>query len=98
MSEARWEPQVVDFAGCRVIGLRYAGKNENGEVPGLWAGPTGFGARMAEVVPPAEGTYLNTGKHPGLRRLSLPARGRARRLRVPGGGDGPPPTRRFPRG
>jgi len=58
------EPKVVEFDGCRVIGLQYAGKNEHGEIPALWGGETGFVARMGEVQSPPEAKYGDTGRHP----------------------------------
>lgn len=48
------EPQVVEFGPYRIIGMRYAGKNENGEIPALWDREGGFIARMGEIkTPPA---------------------------------------------
>lgn len=52
-NNAATEPQVVEFGPYRVIGMRYVGKNEQGEIPAMWGGETGFVARMGEIKTPA---------------------------------------------
>ncbi len=47
------EPQIVELGSFRVIGMRYAGMNENNEIPALWG--SGFPPRMAEVKTPPGG-------------------------------------------
>jgi AraC family transcriptional regulator len=41
------EPKIVLKDGFAVIGLKYHGKNENGEVPQLWGG---LGPRSGEIA------------------------------------------------
>ncbi|MCE5198914.1 MAG: GyrI-like domain-containing protein [Armatimonadota bacterium] len=43
------EPQIVEFGPYRVIGMRYAGKNENAEIKAMWDGENGFLSRMSEI-------------------------------------------------
>src|SRR5512133_2958530 len=45
----RVEPRIVGRGAFRVAGLRYAGKNQHGEIPALW---DVFIPRMAELVAP----------------------------------------------
>lgn len=53
MSEAltgrNGEPRITEFGPLRVIGMRYAGKNENEEIKALWGGEAGFITRSKEV-------------------------------------------------
>ena len=46
---SRNEPKIVEFGPYRVIGMRYAGKNEHGEIPALWHGEGGFVFRFSEI-------------------------------------------------
>lgn len=57
------EPRIVEFSGCRVIGMQYVGKNEQGEIPAMWGGETGFVARMGEVQSPPEAKYEGSDRH-----------------------------------
>ncbi len=47
-------PEVVEFGPFRVIGMRYAGKNENGEIAALWHNEEGIMSRIDEIVKPAD--------------------------------------------
>lgn len=49
---SRNEPEIVEFGPYRVIGMRYAGKNEHGEIPALWHGEGGFVFRFSEIKTP----------------------------------------------
>lgn len=42
--------EIIEFGPYRVIGMRYIGKNENGEIPALWGGENGFIKRAAEIA------------------------------------------------
>lgn len=45
------EPQIIEFGPKRTIGMRYAGKNENNEIPQMWEKE--LMARAREIKPPA---------------------------------------------
>jgi predicted transcriptional regulator YdeE len=49
MSVATEQVKIVEFGPYRAIGMSYRGKNENGEIPDLWAREGGFMQRMHEV-------------------------------------------------
>lgn len=49
------EPRVAEFGPCRAIGMRYVGKNEQGEIPALWH--QGFMPRMGEIAPLEGGAF-----------------------------------------
>ncbi|HEY3376286.1 MAG TPA: effector binding domain-containing protein [Armatimonadota bacterium] len=51
-------PQLVEFGPYRVIGTRYAGKNEHNEIPTMWQ--RDFLPRMQEVVK-ADGADFSVG-------------------------------------
>lgn len=54
-SDVSTEPQIIEFGPYRVIGMRYAGKNENMEIKTtLWEGETGFLKRCSEIQTPAD--------------------------------------------
>jgi AraC family transcriptional regulator len=44
--EGKMEPRIVELAGFTVVGLRYHGKNENNEIPQMWAA---FHPRIGEI-------------------------------------------------
>jgi predicted transcriptional regulator YdeE len=66
MTATSLEPEIVEYGPCRVIGMRYVGKNEHGEVPALWGGESGFIARFGEVVSPPDAKWQDSGRHPAF--------------------------------
>jgi predicted transcriptional regulator YdeE len=52
-------PQIVEFGPYRVIGVRYAGKNENAEIKALW--DNSFLPRISEIVKPGTGEKIAFG-------------------------------------
>ena len=47
------EPLIIEFGPCRTIGIRYAGKNENNEIPQVW--DKQLIPRMGEIRTPPNG-------------------------------------------
>ncbi len=46
LSTGRMERKIESRPAFRVVGMKYRGKNEQDEIPGLWRA---FAARVAEV-------------------------------------------------